>query len=84
MGEENALISSNGTVMRTIGSEADGADAAAEDGARWLCAHVEEFRNSLVMTFDKVGPDGEDTRGSLVVEQMEELHGEHRAVDEGE
>jgi hydroxymethylpyrimidine pyrophosphatase-like HAD family hydrolase len=27
-----------------------------------------------VMTFDKVGPDGEDERGALVVEGMEELH----------
>ncbi len=47
----------------------------AASTARQLCGHVEEFRSSLVVTFDKVGPDGEDTRGALVVEELEELHG---------
>jgi hydroxymethylpyrimidine pyrophosphatase-like HAD family hydrolase len=27
-----------------------------------------------VITFDRVGPDGEDTRGALVVEHLDELH----------
>jgi len=28
----------------------------------------------MVMTFDRVQPDGEDARGALVVEELEELH----------
>lgn len=73
LGEESALISSNGTVVRTIGARLLERAWMPVETARWLCGHVEEFRNSLVMTFDKVGPDGEDARGALVVESLEEL-----------
>src|SRR6185437_6278816 len=72
--EEDALISSNGTVTRTIGSRLLDRTLLPVETAKWLCAHVEEFRDALVMTFDKVGPDGEDARGALVVERLEELH----------
>jgi hydroxymethylpyrimidine pyrophosphatase-like HAD family hydrolase len=71
--EENALISSNGAVMRTVGARLMERTLLPVETARWLCGHVDEFRNALVMTFDKVGPDGEDERGALVVERMEEL-----------
>ncbi len=47
----------------------------ARSTAVWMCALVGEFRNALVMTFDQVGGDGEDARGALVVEDLEELHG---------
>ena len=73
--EENAVISSNGTVTRTIGAKLLERNLMQPHTARWLCSHVEEFRNALVITFDMVGPDGEDARGALVVEQLEELHG---------
>lgn len=73
--EENALISSNGTVTRTIGSKLLERKLMRPQTARWLCSHIDEFRNALVITFDMVSPDGEDARGSLVVEQLEELHG---------
>jgi hydroxymethylpyrimidine pyrophosphatase-like HAD family hydrolase len=73
LGDENALISSNGTVVRTIGATLIERTLLPKTTARWLCGHVEEFRNSLVMTFDKVGPDGDDARGALVVEQLDEL-----------
>jgi hydroxymethylpyrimidine pyrophosphatase-like HAD family hydrolase len=59
--------------VRTIGTRLIERTLLPKETARWLCAHVEEFRNSLVMTFDMVGPDGDDARGALVVEQMEEL-----------
>jgi len=78
----SALISSNGTVTRTLGSF--GADPIPSEliarthlpltTALWLCGHVDEFRNALVLTFDRVGPDGEDTRGALVVEHLDELN----------
>jgi hydroxymethylpyrimidine pyrophosphatase-like HAD family hydrolase len=71
--EECGLISSNGTVTRTIGARLLERTLLPVETARWLCGHVEEFRNALVMTFDKVGPDGEDARGALVVERIEEL-----------
>lgn len=73
--EENALISSNGTVTRTIGSKLLERNLMQPHIARWLCGHIDEFRNALVITFDMVGPDGEDARGSLVVEHLDELHG---------
>jgi HAD superfamily hydrolase (TIGR01484 family) len=71
--EENALISSNGAVTRTIGAKLLERTLLPVDTARWLCGHVEEFRNALVITFDKVGPDGEDARGALVVEHLDVL-----------
>jgi hydroxymethylpyrimidine pyrophosphatase-like HAD family hydrolase len=73
--EESALVSSNGTVTRTIGATLLERTLMAKPTAQWLCGHLDEFRNALVMTFDMVGPDGEDERGALVVEQVEELHG---------
>jgi hydroxymethylpyrimidine pyrophosphatase-like HAD family hydrolase len=78
----SALVSSNGTVTRTLGSF--GANPIPSQliarthlphaTALWLCGHVDEFRNALVLTFDRVGPDGDDTRGALVVEHIEELN----------
>jgi len=73
--EENAVISSNGTVTRTIGAKLLERNLMQPHTARWLCSHIDEFRNALVITFDMVGADGEDARGSLVVEHLEELHG---------
>ena len=78
------LVSSNGAVTRTLGAFAPESKPVATEliarahlphaTALWLCAHLEEFRNALVLTFDRVGADGEDTRGALVVEHLEELH----------
>jgi hypothetical protein len=73
LGEENVLISSNGTVSRTIGARLLERTLLPKETARWLCGHVDEFRNALVMTFDKVGTDGEDGRGALVVEDLADL-----------
>jgi hydroxymethylpyrimidine pyrophosphatase-like HAD family hydrolase len=79
-----ALVSSNGAVTRTLGAFLpESAPVSTQLIARahlphatalWLCSHLEEFRNALVLTFDRVGPDGDDTRGALVVEHLEELH----------
>jgi hydroxymethylpyrimidine pyrophosphatase-like HAD family hydrolase len=69
----HALISSNGTVIRTIGSELVHRSHLSLETARWLVAHADEFRSTLVLTFDTVGPDGHDTRGALVCEHLEEL-----------
>jgi hydroxymethylpyrimidine pyrophosphatase-like HAD family hydrolase len=80
----SVLISSNGTVTRTLGSHSPGSEPVPSQliartylpraTALWLCGHVEEFRNAMVLTFDRVGPDGDDVRGALVVEHLDELN----------
>jgi hydroxymethylpyrimidine pyrophosphatase-like HAD family hydrolase len=70
----SALVSSNGTVIRTIDAQLLHRAHMSLDTARWLCDHLAAFRNTLVLTFDLVGPDGEDGRGALVVEHVDELH----------
>jgi hydroxymethylpyrimidine pyrophosphatase-like HAD family hydrolase len=75
----SALVSSNGTVTRTLGAASVATELIARAHlpcatALWLVDNLEEFRNSLVLTFDRVLPDGEDTRGALIVEHLEELH----------
>src|SRR6185312_6696635 len=52
--EENALVSSNGTVTRTIGARLLERTLMRPETARWLCEHIDEFRNALVITFDMV------------------------------
>lgn len=71
---ETLLVSSNGAVVRTFASALIERMHMETPVARWLCGHLAEFRNALVITFDKVGLDGEDTRGALVVEELEDLH----------
>ena len=73
--DECVLVSSNGTVTRTIGSQLIERSYLPRETAMWLCEHLAEFRNAMVITFDMVQPDGEDARGALVVEELEDLHG---------
>ena len=78
------LVSSNGSVTRTIGCADPESEAVASrliahshlsrEATLWLCGHLGEFRDALVLTFDRVGPDGEDARGALVVEHLEHLN----------
>ena len=42
--------------------------------ARMLCAHMQGFRNTLVLTFDEVDSTGEERRGALVCEHLDDLH----------
>jgi hypothetical protein len=70
----SAVVSSNGTVIRTIGSQLLRRTHMSLATARWLCDHLTEFRNTLVLTFDLADSSGEDSRGSLVVERLDELH----------
>lgn len=71
---DSAVVSSNGTVIRTVGSELIHRTHLPIDTTRWLCQHIGEFRNTLVLTFDTVTPTGEDTRGALVCEHLDDLH----------
>jgi hydroxymethylpyrimidine pyrophosphatase-like HAD family hydrolase len=72
--DSTLLVSSNGAVVRTFGSALIERTHMEMPVAMWLCGHLGGFRNALVITFDKVGEDGEDTHGALVVEQLEDLH----------
>jgi hydroxymethylpyrimidine pyrophosphatase-like HAD family hydrolase len=76
LADENVLVSSNGTVTRMLGPGARLLDRTflSTETSLWLCDHLTEFRNALVMTFDRVGHDGEDARGALVVEHIADLH----------
>ena len=75
LGEENGLISSNGAVVRTLGAQLLERTLLEQGTAEWLCGHMREFRRALLVTFDRVQADGDDTRGALVVEEMDELNG---------
>ncbi len=71
---ETLLVSSNGAVVRTFASEFVERSLLGNETARWLCGLLAEFRDALVITFDRTGPTGEDERGALVVEELAELH----------
>ena len=75
----SVLVSSNGTVTRTLAplrtppssSPAPTCPTPLPSGS---APTFNEFRNALVLTFDRVGPDGDDARGALVVEHLDELN----------
>ena len=71
---ETPLVSSNGAIVRTFGSELIERTLMQPGTAHWLCGVLGEFRNALVITFDKTGPDGRDLHGALVVEELADLH----------
>jgi hydroxymethylpyrimidine pyrophosphatase-like HAD family hydrolase len=71
----NALISSNGTVIRTVASGLIHRTHMPLATAKWLCAYASEYRSSMVLTFDTVLPNGDDTRGALVCERDHDLNG---------
>ena len=70
----SALISSNGTVIRTVGSTLVHRTHMSAATALWLCRALGDLRDTFVLTYDRVGPDGEDTRGALVCEPGNVLH----------
>jgi hydroxymethylpyrimidine pyrophosphatase-like HAD family hydrolase len=74
LNEEHGVVSSNGTVIRTLGHDLVHRHHMPNETARWICEHISEFRNTLVLTFDTVQSDGEDVRGALVVEHLDDLH----------
>ncbi len=71
----SALVSSNGTVVRTHAATLVHRHHMPLATARWLCTHAADFRSTLVFTFDNLDPDGRENPGALVVEQTSELHG---------
>ncbi len=71
---DSALISSNGAVIRTIDAQLIQRTHLPLSTAHWLCALLNDYRNGLVLTFDLTGPDGNDSRGALIVQNLEEIH----------
>lgn len=63
----DVMITSNGSVMKTVGGELLERTLMPAETARLICRELTEFTGSLVFTFDKDGP------GSLVIESMETL-----------
>ena len=61
------LISSNGAVTRSLGGETFHSDFLPVETSRRLCAAMSDFRNNMVVTFDK------ESKGALVLERMDEL-----------
>ena len=72
------LVSSNGAVVRQMDSTLIERTLMPLDSALWLCGLLDEFRNALVITFDKVDANGEEERGALVIEEIEISH---RSID---
>ncbi|MGA7159045.1 MAG: HAD-IIB family hydrolase [Acidobacteriaceae bacterium] len=70
----SALVSSNGTVIRTINAQLIHRTHMPLHTARWLCSALDPYRNTLVLTFDLTNPDGEDSQGALVVQHLDDLH----------
>jgi hydroxymethylpyrimidine pyrophosphatase-like HAD family hydrolase len=70
----SAVISSNGTVVRTIANDLLHRTHLPLETALWLCSHLNDFRNTLVATFDAVDAEGEEQRGALVCERLDDLH----------
>ena len=73
------VLSSNGTVARTMDGELLLRRSMHWATARWLCSRLDDFRDSLVLTFDLLGENGEDLPGALVLEELDELHGSIRS-----
>jgi HAD superfamily hydrolase (TIGR01484 family) len=71
---ENILITSNGAVVRTVAGTHIETTHLPFSTTQWLLQHLGEYRNALVLTFDRLAPDGDDARGALVVERLDYLH----------
>lgn len=64
---QTVLISSNGAVVRTFSGERLHRTSMPVATARLLCRELQQFRSSLIFTFERTGP------GALVVEDIETL-----------
>ena len=71
---EAVVISSNGAVLRTVAATLLSRAEMTIASCQRLFSSLGDLRNALVVTFDRVLPDGEDERGALVVEELAELH----------
>ncbi len=69
LGFDLCLISSNGAVTRSTQEELFHQDLLPRETAIKLCRHMEQYRNNMVLTFDREG------MGAIVCENHERLYG---------
>lgn len=69
LGFDLCLISSNGAVTRSTQGELFHQDLLPRKTAIKLCRHMEQYRNNMVLTFDREG------MGAIVCENRERLYG---------
>jgi Cof subfamily protein (haloacid dehalogenase superfamily) len=62
------LISSNGAITKSTRGELFHRDLLPRSAARQFCAEMGDFRNNIVLTFDR------EDKGALVMEGVEELN----------
>jgi hydroxymethylpyrimidine pyrophosphatase-like HAD family hydrolase len=74
LADANILVSSNGTVTRTVGAALIDRTLLPAATTLWLCEHLKDFRNAMVITYDLVQSHGDDAHGALVVEELADLH----------
>ncbi|HEX5236544.1 MAG TPA: HAD-IIB family hydrolase [Silvibacterium sp.] len=65
---DTVMITSNGTVTRTLGGKSIDRFLLPVDTARELCPALRQFGGTTVFTFDREGP------GELVLESLDQLH----------
>ncbi len=68
------LISSNGAVARTLDAALLERAHMSRRSCERLFAGLGEFRDALVVTFDRLTEAGDDQRGALVLEELDPLH----------
>ena len=73
------VLSSNGTVARTVAGKLLFRHCMPLETARWLCSQLGAFRDSFVLTFDLLSENGQDVPGALVLEELDALHGSIRS-----
>ncbi len=72
---QDAVISSNGAVVRTVAGDLLWRGALGLPVVHRLLDVLRPWRNALVFTFDLIGPQGNDVSGALVLEDLDHLHG---------
>ena len=77
--EGGVIISSNGAVTRTAAGELYWRCSLSLDIVVRMCAALHDFRNALVITYDRFQPDGGDATGALLLEEIDHLHGSIRS-----
>ena len=65
---DTLLVSSNGAVVRTFAGTLLERSHMERQASEWLCTQLGDYRDALVITFDKLTPQGADQPGALVVE----------------
>ncbi len=75
---EDAVISSNGAVVRTVAGDLLWRGTLSLPIVHRLLEALKPWRNALVFTFDLVGHHGADVPGALLLEELDTLHGSIR------